>query len=126
VDWLKVEKSTPLKPEIRQIARACGCSRGEAFAGWFRLWAVFDDLVDANGWLNNYSQSDADEDAGLDGIAKALEDVGWLVWGPTGVSITNWSRHNGTSAKQRALTARRVAAYRRRNAHSVTAPLHSA
>lgn len=120
MDWIKIEKGTPAKGEIRTIARLCGVSRGDAFLGWFRLWCVLDDQVGADGFLANYTAADADEDSGLHGIGKALEAVGWCVFSPTGCSVINWSRHNGKSAKQRALLSRRAAIHRKRNSESVT------
>ena len=111
-DWLKVEKVTPDKPEMRQIARQCGCTRGDAFAAWFRLWSYFD-VTTANGEVPFFGADDADEEARLPGIGEALADAGWLVFHPGGCTIVNWDRHNGENAKQRALAHERKRKQRR-------------
>lgn len=121
MDWIKVEKITPRKLEVRQVALDCGCSQGDAFMGWFNLWSYLDNEVGEDGFLRGYTPQMADQDAGLIGIAASLERSGWLVFDAVGCSVMNWKRHNGKSAKQRALTARRNAAMRERNG-SVTLP----
>lgn len=113
-NWIKVQKHTPTKPEIRHMARACHVSQGDAFLAWFRLWATFDEIAAANGRVDLYTQEDADQDAALPGAAKALEAAGWLVWDDTGVTIVNWDRHNGNSAKERAQKTDRQTRWRHR------------
>jgi hypothetical protein len=50
-----------------------------------------------------------DELVGVPGLADAMaaEDIGWLMVDDAGVVFPNFCRHNGKSAKQRALTAER-------------------
>ena len=104
-DWLKVEKITPDKPEIGHIARACGISPVEAFAAWFRLWVYFD-TVTADGDVRFLTPDDVDRVARQPGLGNALssdQGCGWITFHAGGATITNWDRHNGESAKQRAL-----------------------
>src|SRR5678816_4359061 len=65
-------------------------------------------------WIDNY--------LALKSISKSLETVGWLRVTGDGILIPNFLRHNGQSAKKRALTARRVAKHRekKRNARIST------
>lgn len=110
--WLKVETHTPDKPEIRQIARACRVSAGDAFAAWFRLWSWLDSVT-ADGHLDFLLPADCDEMARLPGIGSALREVGWIEFDKGGGAIVlNWDRHNGSSAKARALTGNRVRRHR--------------
>jgi len=104
-NWIAVQKHTPRKPMIRHIARHCKCSRGDAFLAWFLLWSFFDEQT-ADGFIPFYTKDDADEEAGLDGIGEAL-DGKWLIFDKTGCMIVKWDRHNGKSAKRRALDAER-------------------
>jgi len=103
-DWIKVEKSTPDKPEIGFIARACGVQIEIAFAAWFRLWAYLDGVT-AGGEVNFFTPDDADRISRLPGIGNALssdQGCGWITFHQGGATIVNWTRHNGESAKQRA------------------------
>jgi hypothetical protein len=126
MDWIKVEKSPPDKPELLHIADRCRCSQAEAFLAWFRLW-VWLDNNSADGTVDLLTKTKVDALAGLNGLGDAMEEVGWIVFtegNPPCATIANWGRHNGQSAKARALAARRVADMRyRRNAASVTPAL---
>lgn len=112
-NWIKIEKSTPDKPELRKAARMCGVGKAEVFFAFFQLWSYFDSHCDS-GFLPGLTREDIDDAAGLPGFAQALVYVGWLVVDASGVTIVNWERHNGKSAKVRAQTMRRVQAHRAR------------
>ena len=111
--WIKIEKSTPDKPEIRTAARICGVGRQDAFLAFFLLWSYFDTHCE-DGFLPGLTLEDIDEMAGLTGFGRAMVSVGWLLADPTGVIVVNWDRHNGKSAKARAQTMRRVQTHRAR------------
>ncbi len=106
MDWIKVEKGTPDKTEILHIARVCGVSANEAFGAWFRLWAWFDGET-GDGHLRFLRKEDCDAKAGLAGIGEALAAVGWIEFGDGGAVVINWDRHNGDSAKKRAMATLR-------------------
>ncbi len=113
-DWLKVEKETPEKEEIRHIARTCKVSVDTAFASWFRLWRWFDSAT-ADGHFDFLTPNDCDETGRLPGLGRALSEVGWIEFTEDGGAlIHNWDRHNGASAKKRALTNRRKVSFRGR------------
>jgi hypothetical protein len=106
MEWIKVCKNTPDKPEISHAARACGVTVNDAFAAWFRLWAWLDGAT-ADGSLPLTTAADLDKVAGLPGIAQAFAEAGWLeIHQPAGVTVMNWDRHNGSSAKRRAMDAK--------------------
>ena len=105
--WIKVEITTPDKPEIVAAARICGTIDEVAFTAFFRLWVYFDSHT-ATGFLPGITIADLDKRAGLKGFGKAMEQVGWIVEDARGISITNWERHNGDSAKSRALNQKRM------------------
>ena len=110
-DWIKMEKCTPDKPEIRRAARMCAVDREHAFTAFFRLWSYFDTHCE-KGFLPDFSLLDIDEAASLAGFGRAMVAVGWLIVDTSGVTIVNWDRHNGKSAKSRAQTMRRVQSHR--------------
>ena len=110
-NWLKVQKHTWQKGEVRQVARVLQIDLANAFLAWFRLYAAFDELT-ADGSIPFYTAADADQDAGLPGAGMAFAQVGWLLFDENGCTVVNWGRHNGESAKARALKAERQARYR--------------
>ena len=103
--WLKVGVDTPYKAAIRNMARDCGCSRGDAFLAWFDLYAWLDEQT-ADGRLET-DHAELDRKAGLAGAAASLERSGWLAFADGVCTITNWDEHNGQNAKRRAMDARR-------------------
>lgn len=118
-DWIKVEKVTPDKPEMRIIARVCGVSRAEAFLAWFRLWCHFDDMIE-NGFLEGFTIEDADEMGRLPKLGEALRQTGWVIFEDHGCTVNKWQKHNGASAKIRAEDARRKQESRERKADAAS------
>src|SRR5262249_47303914 len=57
-----------------------------------------------------------DRRVGHEGFCEALQEVGWLTVELDRLVIPRFERHNGQSAKRRALTADRVARHRAQNA----------
>ncbi len=112
MDWIKVEKNTHEKKKMRDIAKLCGVSRSEAFMGWFTLWCWFDSETE-DGFLPNLTPAECDEVSGIIGMGAALRKVEWVEFSDDGALIMKWSRHNGESAKKRALDAQRKADKRR-------------
>src|SRR5262245_43202631 len=106
MSWLKIETTTPGKPEIAQIARLCKCSRADAFLAFFKFYAWADSATE-DGTIAFITEGDADEHAGLAGFGQALTAVNWASFGSYGINIINFERHNGQSAKRRGLDAER-------------------
>ena len=104
--WIKIETHTPDKAEIRHIARLCHCTKAEAFLAFFRVFVWLDEQSD-DGHVEFFTPADADEIAGLKGFGEALQEVRWILFGPTGAVVSNRERHNGQSAKRRCLDAER-------------------
>ena len=109
--WIKIETHTPDKTELRHIARRCQCSKADAFLAFFRLFVWLDEQTE-DGHVDFFTPADADEIAGLEGFGEALQEVRWIMFGPSGAVVANWDRHNGDSAKKRCLAAERIKRYR--------------
>lgn len=109
-DWMKVEKNTPDKPEVYAIADLLSIDPDAVFGKCFRVWGWFDSNT-TNGKANGVcvSKNLIDRLVSVHGFADAMLSVGWLVEDGTGVAASNFERHNGETAKKRALTAKRVA-----------------
>ncbi len=105
--WLKVEKTTPSKPEIAILARLLGVSIGDAFLNWYLVYAWADGAT-ATGDVRGLTFEDVDKQShAMPGTCAALAsmDIEWVSAVQTGVRFNKWDRHNGNSAKARALEA---------------------
>jgi len=116
--WMKIEKVTPDKPEIEAMAAILDIDPDEVFGKLFRIWSWFDDHT-VNGNAPSVTAALLNRRIRHEGFVEAMQSVGWLVVNKDGISLPNFDRHCGETAKQRGLTAKRVT--RKRNA-SVTHP----
>ena len=85
-----------------------------------RLWKVWSwaDQHTTDGNAVRVTEVTLDRFANCSGFAAAMREVGWLEGRDGALTFPRFDRHNGQTAKNRALTAQRVA--KRRNAESVT------
>lgn len=107
-DWLKMECSTPEKPEVLAVTAKLGWEDPDLTVGkLFRMWRWFDQhTVDGN--AAGVTPALLDRILGVTGFALAASVAGWLLVTEQGLTLPNFDRHNGSTAKQRALTAKRV------------------
>lgn len=108
-EWLKFDASTPDKPEVLAITVTMGWEDPDLTVGkLLRVWRWFDQhTIDGN--AVGVTASLLDRLLGVGGMCAAMEKVGWLLITEDGLSLPNFERHNGKTAKDRALTAKRVA-----------------
>lgn len=111
-DWIKVEHATLDKPEIDQIASITGLDHDAVLGKCIRLW-VWADQQSVDGDALTVSGAFIDRIVFHQGFAKALQSSGWLLGRDGRLSIPNFSRHNGESAKKRSTNAMRVKEHRR-------------
>jgi hypothetical protein len=110
--WLKMECATPDKPEVLAITSAMGWDDPDLTVGkLFRLWRWFDQQT-TDGNAPRVTSSLLDRVVGVTGFVQAVADEGWLSITTEGICLTNFDRHNGDTAKNRALTAKRVAGHK--------------
>lgn len=112
-EWLKVDKATPDKPEVMRMARMLRLDRDTVFGKLFRVWAWFD-LQSVDGRVDGCVSTDIDTLVDADGFASAMKAVGWLDYNDTSevLILPNFDRHNGETAKKRALKNRRQSNWR--------------
>jgi len=103
VSWLKVEITTPDKPEILAVAARLDLDPDIVFARWFRLWCWADQNLSRNGHARSVTLAQLDRIAGVTGLAAGFAEQGWIVEAEDGVTFANFDRHNGKSSKERAL-----------------------
>lgn len=112
--WIKVEATTPDKPEVIAIAaklnKPCDLIVGKLFRFW--CWA---DQNSVAGEAVSVTEKWIDSHVGQKGFSKALRSVGWLAGVDLALEFPNFSRHNGDSAKKRAGEQRKKAAQRERD-----------
>lgn len=108
-EWLKFDASTPDKPEVLAITVAMGWDDPDLTVGkLLRMWRWFDQqTIDGN--AAGVTPALLDRLIGVSGLCAAMESVGWLEVYDGGIILPNFDRHNGKTAKNRALTAKRVA-----------------
>lgn len=110
-DWLKMTVNLPDKPEVWQIAGMLGIDADSVVGKLLRVWAWFDAHTQ-DGNADGVSYPLVDRVAGVTGFAEAMALAGWLDQKGSILSCPRFGRHNGKTAKNRALTNERVAKHR--------------
>lgn len=125
--WIKFEKDLQMDPRVLRMAKALEMRNAGALQGvtlvcgaLVRLWCIADSHVGDDDVLD-LSAAHVDELLGIPGFCELLP-ADWMEIGDGVVKLPGFHAHNGTAAKKRAVTAKRVAAHRSRNARSVTRP----
>ena len=114
-DWIKVQQSTPDKPEVFRLAAELKIAPEHVVGCLVRLW-VWADQQSIDGNALSVTNVTLDRIACNAGFAQALTNVGWLVVNSDGTcTLPNFERHNGDSAKKRATTQKRVKNHRDKN-----------
>jgi hypothetical protein len=113
-DWLKFEKSTSDKPEVWLIAEALSIDPDAAIGKLLRVWAWFDEQSEY-GNAPSVSKLLLDRRVGVSGFCDAMINCGWMEISGDSIFLPNFSRHNGKTAKNRALTAKRVAEHKKKS-----------
>lgn len=133
--WIKVECTTPDKPEVHAIATLLGIPPEQVVGHLIRLW-VWADQQSVTGTIvaapdptetpkpdpeKGVTQSPytfakqnhvIDDVARMPGFARAMKTVGWLKESSGKITFPGFALHNGKTAKQRALTYRRIKEFR--------------
>ena len=130
-DWIKIETVTPDKPEVFTMADVLGIDPDAVVGKLIRVW-IWADQQTRDGNAPSVTLSLLNRISGVSGFADAMVAVGWLRKTDAGIEFYNFDRHNGETAKTRAMTAKRVQKHRadkteemkrKRNGESVTEAL---
>lgn len=112
MSWLKIDTSTPEKPEVLAITIAMGWDDPDLTVGkLLKVWRWFDQHT-VEGNAKNVTAALLDRIIGVTGLSNAMASVGWLIIKDGSIELPNFDRHNGKTAKDRALTAKRVAEHK--------------
>lgn len=110
-DWIKMRGNLWDDPRITKICELTEQTEATIVGACYWLWATADQHT-ANGTLEGMSLYSIDRKTGVKGFAAAMVHVGWIADSEHGVQILRFEDHNGTSAKKRAQTAKRVSTHR--------------
>jgi hypothetical protein len=119
-EWIKLEAATLEKPEVMRMARLLQLPREHVIGLLIRFWVWLDkNCVD--GVVDGVESLDVDDLMTCPGLSACLKDVGWVQINDQArvLTVINFMRHNGETAKKRALKNERQSRWR---AKSVDAP----
>jgi hypothetical protein len=105
-DWIKVRVNLWSDPRVIALCDKTDEGKAAVVGGLYWLWASAD-AHSADGYMPGLTVKSIDRETGIKGIGQALVDIGWLNETPGGIHIARFNEHNGTSAKKRAVDAKR-------------------
>lgn len=111
MSWIKLDSSTPDKPEIHAMADMLGIAPEHVLGGLIRVW-IWADQQTENGDAISVTRALANRVSMVTRFSDAMVKVGWLVEKNGVLSFPNFDRHNGETAKKRAQNAKRNARFR--------------
>ncbi|MDC6726031.1 hypothetical protein [Leclercia adecarboxylata] len=114
-DWIKFELTTLDKPEVCQIADLADIDPDAVVGKLMRVWGWFDQQTE-NGNAPSVSKKLLDRLVGVIGFCEHMKSVAWMIEVDGVISLPHFDRHNGKTAKNRLLTAKRVANHKASNA----------
>lgn len=104
--WIKLEHTTPDKPEFVRMAARLRMDQDAIVGKAIRFW-VYCDQHGIAGDAMPITEKFIDKLVGKRGFAAALREVGWLDGNDGNLFVTNYERHNGQTAKSRAMANQR-------------------
>ncbi len=133
-DWIKFETATSDKPEVWAMAQSLGIDADAVVGKLLRVWAWFDQQTQEGNAVGNgasvtssVTKALLDRRVGVSGFCDSMILSGWMADDGHSLTLPNFDRHNGKTAKTRAMTAKRVASHKAKsNAGSVTSSVSDA
>lgn len=118
--WIKIDTQLVTKPEVFQMSQFLQISRAEIVGHLVSVWSWFDQNSETGEIKGCCSMVDS---ITREGFANALVDCGWLSCQDNIITLPNFTKHNGATAKKRAQGQQRQERFRKKqpgNAQSVT------
>ena len=106
-EWIKMRLDLASDPAVIRIRRSVGLDVDAVVGKLHRLWS-WADAHTIDGTAEGLDLEWVDETAGVPGFGAAMLAAGWLEETERGVRFANFDRHNGQSAKVRALAQSRM------------------
>ncbi len=111
-DWIKMRCNLASHPKVVRLAKRMSVTVCNAIGALHAVWTVADQHATEDGVLEMDVDS-LDKFTEIPGFCRELEAVGWLEIGDEFVKFPEYHEHNGSTAKSRALTAKRVTKHRK-------------
>lgn len=111
VAWIKIEHVTPDKPEIVSMADYLKIDQDAVTGKCLRIW-IWADQQTISGDDLSVTPAFLDRLTNCPGFSDALKKVGWLASRNSRFWLPNFGRHNGQTAKNRALSSNRMQRHR--------------
>lgn len=113
--WIKFETTTSDKPEVWAMAGKLQIDPDAVVGKLLKVWAWFDEqTVDGN--APSVTKALLNSKVCVTNFCEAMIEVGWMMEADGQICLPNFDRHNGKTAKNRALTSKRVADFKAGNA----------
>jgi len=132
MSWIKVRTNLSDDPSVWEIADALGMDAFAVIGRLHAMWAWFDSQATADDPWVTVSAAAMDKRLSCPGWCAAVQAAKWLIIdeASSSLGLPNFERHNGQSAKDRALAQSRMSKHRSRTtaqyvAEQVTPPLRS-
>jgi hypothetical protein len=113
-DWIQIRNNLDDDPRVLRLQAILGIQDIDLLIGKLRRLWKYADRHTTDGLITFATAEMIDQVTGLRDFSNALVTVGWLRFTKQGAQIPRFDEHNGSSAKSRALAARRQAAYKQR------------
>lgn len=110
-EWIKMRTNLWDDPRVSNLCDLTGCSEAAVIGGLYWLWATADDHS-ADGEMHGLTLAAVARKTGVPNLGAALREIGWIEEIDGGIRLIRFNEHNGTSAKKRAQTGKRVATHR--------------
>lgn len=123
-DWIKMRTDLAEDPAVISMAAELGIDDDSVVGKLHRIWS-WADRQSRDGHAVGVTGKWVDRYVHCDGFASVMQSVGWLVVDGSGLQFPNFERHNGKSAKQRALGTVRQQAHRSNVTENITQPSRS-
>lgn len=118
-DWVKFEVDTFEKPEVIKMADELGIPEEHVAGCLLKVWCWFD-KQSRDGHVSSVTEKYIDRVTSVTGFVQAMQEVGWLIVSDDGLCLPKFDRHNGKSAKSRALTTDRKRMERSRSERDIS------
>lgn len=113
--WIKMRVDLATHPKVDRLAVLLGRDEFYVVGALFAFWSWADKHA-VDGRVDGATSRLVDKVTRVDGLAAALESVGWLAVDDGGISLPRFHDHNGDSAKERSLKNQRQTRWRERKA----------
>jgi len=118
-NWIKFRTSLIRDGRVKLASRNSNAKCVTVIGGLVTLWSLADEHADDEGLLLGWSVADVNSYLEIENFCESLPED-WIDLSGEFVKVPQYQEHNGSTGKNRAQAAKRSAAYRSRNASSVT------